>query len=72
VGRGPTILKITNVEGQKQFRIVVEGRLVTHWATELRPACEKARTELHGCELIVELKHLFAISREAETILGDL
>ena len=68
----PTIFKITNVDGPKQFRIVVEGRLVAPWTTELRPACEKAWAELHGRELVVELKHLIAISQEAENILVDL
>jgi hypothetical protein len=71
-GEAFAILKITNIEGQKQFRVVVEGRLVAPWTRELRPACEKAWEELHGRELIVELKHLVAISQEAENILVDL
>lgn len=68
----PTIFKITNVEGPKQFRIVVEGRLVPPWTTELRIACDEARSYLHGRELVVELKHVMAISREGENTLLDL
>jgi hypothetical protein len=65
------MLKITSIEGQKRNRVVVEGRLVVPWTTELRSACEKAHADLHGRELVVELKHLTAISQEGENILLD-
>ena len=66
------MLKITTIEEQKRIRVVVEGRLVAPWTTELSSACEKALADLHGRELVVELKHLIAISQEGENILLDL
>jgi hypothetical protein len=66
------VLKITSIEGQNRNRVVVEGRLVVPWTTELRSACETAQADLHGRELVVELKHLTAISQEGENILLDL
>ena len=46
--------------------------MVAPWITELRPACEKAEKDLHGRALVVELKHLIAISPEGENILLEL
>ena len=66
------MLKITSIEGRKRNRVVVEGRLVVPWTTELTSACEKAQAELHDRVLVVELKHLIAISQEGENILLDL
>jgi hypothetical protein len=66
------MLKITSIEEQKRLRVVVEGQLVAPWTTELSPACEKALADLHGRELVVELKHLTAICQEGENILLDL
>jgi hypothetical protein len=66
------MLRITSIEEQKRIRVVVEGQLVAPWTTELSPACEKALAELHGRELVVELKHLTAICQEGENILLDL
>ena len=66
------MLKITSIEGQKRNRVVVEGRLVVPWTIELRSACEKAQADLHGRELVVELKHLITISQEGENILLEL
>jgi hypothetical protein len=66
------MLKITSIEGQKRIRVVVEGDLVVPWTTELMSACEKAQADLHGRELVVELKHLITISQEGENILLDL
>lgn len=39
------------------------------WKTELSRACEKARANHHGRELIVQLKHLTAISQEGENMM---
>jgi hypothetical protein len=66
------MLKITSVEEQKRIRVVVEGGLVVPWTTELMSACEEAQADLHGRELVVELKHLSTISQEGENILLDL
>lgn len=50
----------------------MEGNLVAPWAAEVKTACEKARSELHDRELVVELKHVMTISQEGENLLLQL
>lgn len=66
------MLKISLVDGQHQRRLIVEGTLVAPWASELAIACEKARADLDGRELIVDLKSLTAIGPEGERVLLQL
>jgi hypothetical protein len=66
------MLKISALESARQRRLIVEGKLVAPWAAELRRACEKAIVDLHGRELIIELKHVTAISQEGETVILEL
>ena len=66
------MLKITVVEGRRQCRLLVEGRLIAPWAAELTSAYENAKTGLVGRELIVDLRSLTAISPEGEAVLLQL
>ena len=66
------MLKITVVEEQHRRRVIVEGKLIAPWATELANACERARTDLQERELIVDLRSLTAISPEGEAVLLQL
>ena len=66
------MLKISIIEGQTQRRLIVEGKLVGPWAAELKSACEKARADLQARELVLDMKHLTAISQEGENVLLDL
>jgi hypothetical protein len=66
------MLKISVFDSSKQRRLVLEGALVAPWAAELGRACEMARADLDGRELVVELKNLVAISEEGVTILHSL
>jgi hypothetical protein len=66
------VLKISICEGRNQRRLLLEGKLIAPWATELRTACEKAKADLHGRELIVEMNNLSAISQEGENVLLEL
>jgi endonuclease III-like uncharacterized protein len=63
------MLKITVVEGRRQRRLIVEGKLISPWAAELATACEGARTDLQNRELIVDLRSLAAIGPEGEDVL---
>ena len=63
---------ISIVEGRKQRRLVVEGKLIAPWAAELMKTCEKARADLHERELVVEVKSITAISQEGENVLLGL
>jgi anti-anti-sigma regulatory factor len=66
------MLKISIVEGRKQRRLVVEGRLVPPWSDELKTACERAGSGLDGRELVIDLQNLTTISRQGENVLLEL
>jgi len=66
------MLKISLVDGHARRRLIVEGKLIAPWAAELRSACEKARADLNGRELVVEMKHLTTISQEGENVIVEL
>ena len=66
------MLKISLVEGQHERMLIVEGTLVAAWASELAVTCEKARADLEGRELIVDLRSLTRISHEGERVLLQL
>lgn len=66
------MLKISIVEGRRQRRLVLEGKLVASWADEMKAACERARTDLHGRELVIDLKNLTTISQQGENLLLEL
>ena len=66
------MLKISIIEGHTQRRLIVEGKLVGPWAAELKNTCEEAKAELRGRELVLDMKHLTAISQEGENVLLEL
>ena len=70
--KGNSMLKISIVEGSKQRRLVVEGRLVAPWSGELKSACERATSGLNGRELVIDLQNLTTISQQGEDLLLDL
>src|SRR5438094_10494406 len=67
-----SMLKISIVEGRKQRRLVVEGKLVAPWSDELKATCERVGSELNGRELVVDLKILTTISEAGENVLVEL
>jgi hypothetical protein len=66
------MMKISLVDGPTQRRLIVEGKLITPWAAELKSACEHARADLRGRELVVEMKHVTTISQEGENVIVEL
>jgi anti-anti-sigma regulatory factor len=66
------MLKISIVEGRKQRRLVVEGKLALPWSVELKAACERAGSGLDGRELVIDLKNLTTISQQGEDLLLEL
>ena len=67
-----SMLRISVVDSPNQRRLVVEGELIGPWAAELRATCDKARADLRGGELIVDVSQLTAISQKGENVLFDL
>ena len=66
------MLRISVVESPRRRRLVVEGKLIAPWAAELATACETAKADLHGRELIVDLRSLTAIGAQGESVLLQL
>jgi hypothetical protein len=52
--------------------MIVEGMLVAPWTDELANECERARADLQGRQLVVDLRGLTAISPDGEIILLQL
>ncbi len=63
------MLKISIIEIHNQRRLVLEGKLIEPWLAELISVCEKAREDLDGRKLVVELKNLTAINQHGENAL---
>jgi len=66
------MLKISLVDNARQRRVIVEGKLIAPWTAELRNACQEARADLRGRELVIEMKHVTTISQEGENVIVDL
>src|ERR1700758_1129638 len=66
------MLRISIVERRNQRRLVLEGKLVAPWADELKSAYEKAKANLNGRELVIDVKCLTAINADGENVLLDL
>ena len=66
------MLKISLIENRTCCLLVLEGKLIAPWTVELRTACEKARAQLRDRELVIDLKHITAISQEGENVLSEL
>jgi hypothetical protein len=66
------MLRISIADTRSQRRLVVEGKLVPPWTTELRTAYDNANTDLGSRELVVDLKNLTVISHEGEDLLAEL
>ena len=66
------MLRISIVDTPTQRRLVVEGKLISPWTTELRTAYDNANTDLGSRELVVDLKNLTVISHEGEDLLANL
>ena len=66
------MLRISISDTRSQRRLVVEGKLVPPWTTELRNTYHDAKTDLGGRELVVDLKNLTIISHEGEDLVAEL
>jgi hypothetical protein len=66
------MLKISFIDTPTRCLLVLEGKLIAPWAAELSSTCEKARADLNGRELVVEMKHITTISEEGENVVLEL
>jgi hypothetical protein len=66
------MLRISVLENRNERRLVVEGKLIAPWSDELKGACQRAREDLDGRELVIELTNLTAINQQGENALVAL
>ena len=66
------MLKILIVDEKDQRRLVLGGQLIAPWAAELKSSCERARADLNGRGLILDIRNLSLISQEGENTLIEL
>jgi hypothetical protein len=66
------MLKISIIDSDKERRLILEGKLIAPWTTELQRVCDEARQSPRGREIGLELKNLTVISQEGQNLLGVL
>ena len=66
------MLKISIVDSDKERRLILEGKLIAPWSTELQRACDEARQSVRDRPIGLDLKNLTVISQEGENLLAAL
>jgi hypothetical protein len=66
------MFKISIVEERSQRRLMLEGRLVRPWTTEVESAWKSAGEHLEGRRLVVDLRDVTFISADGESTLFKL
>jgi hypothetical protein len=66
------MFKISIVETRSRRRLILEGQLLPPWIGELKSAWRRAGEELQGRTLIIDLRNVTLISRDAENALFEL
>lgn len=63
------MFKISIVETHGQRRLVLEGKLLPPWTTEVETAWSKARVQLDGRKLVIDLANVTLISPDGKNTL---
>ena len=66
------MLRISILDSVSQRRLLIEGKLIGPWATELARVWRQATADLNGRALIIDVKGLTAITEDGEDILLEL
>lgn len=66
------MLKISTIDTPSERRLVVEGKLVEPWLTELKRTWNSTGEGLQGRRRVIDLHNITVISREGEDALSDL
>jgi hypothetical protein len=63
------MFKISTVESRGQRRLVLEGKLIAPWTTEVETAWRSAGEQLQGRKLIIDLTNVTLISLDGQNTL---
>ena len=66
------MLRISTIDTRSERRLVVEGKLIDPWISELKKSWDAANEDLEGRKLVVDLSNATVISREGEEVLLEL
>ena len=66
------MLKITVFDTKSQRLLVVEGQLITPWASEALAAVKRAMEDLQQRELLVDVNNVTLVSAQGEDVLLQL
>ena len=66
------MFKISIVETRRQRRLVLEGRLIPPWTSEVESAWRNAGQQLQGRKLVIDLTNVTFINSDGERILFEL
>jgi hypothetical protein len=66
------MFKISILDTASRRRLVIEGKLIHPWASELTTVWRQATEDLNGRELVVDLKGLTAVTEDGENVLLQL
>ena len=66
------MLRITTIETGRQRKLVLEGKLIEPWVTELKKSWLEAKQSLNGHKLVIDLCNVTVISPQAEGVLLEI
>ena len=66
------MLKISILDTPSKRQLLIEGKLVGPWTSELARVWRQATTDLNGRALIIDVKGLTAITEDGENVLLEL
>jgi hypothetical protein len=66
------MLKISILDTPSQRRMLIEGKLIGPWATELARVWRQVTADLNGRAVIIDVKGLTAITADGENVLLEL
>jgi hypothetical protein len=66
------MLKISILDTPSKRQLLIEGKLVGPWATELAKVWRQATADLNGRALIIDVKGLTTITEDGENVLLEL
>jgi hypothetical protein len=70
--RAKAMMKISILDTPNYRRLVIEGKLIAPWASELTSVWRQAMADLNGRELVVDLKGLTAITEDGKNVILEL
>lgn len=66
------MLKISILDTPSKRQLLIEGKLVGPWTTELAKVWRQAMVDLNGRALVIDVKGLTTITEDGENVLLEL